>query len=62
MICYGIRMIKLETYWATEQPETCRKCGCRTELERAFEHENKEIHVCPECGYRYELVWEDEDY
>jgi len=54
--------MKLDTYVATEQPETCRKCGTRTEIERCFERENKEIHVCPNCSYRYELVWDENAY
>ncbi len=54
--------MKLDTYIATEQPETCRKCGSRTEIERCFERQRKEIHVCPNCKYRYELVWDDEDF
>jgi NAD-dependent SIR2 family protein deacetylase len=54
--------MSLETYIVSDQPETCRKCGTRTEIERCFERENREIHVCPNCKYRYELVWGDEDF
>lgn len=49
----------LDSFEATDQPETCRKCGVRTEVEKIFP--SYEIHVCPACQYRYRLWIEEEE-
>lgn len=37
----------LVTYTMTDQPETCEKCGARTE----FIGERVQLHKCLNCGY-----------
>lgn len=49
----------IDFFEATDQPETCRKCGVRTEVEKIFK--SYEIHVCPACKYRYNLWIEEDD-
>ena len=49
---------ELDIYIATDQHETCRKCGCRTHFKDVGQRKQK--HTCPECGYTYIVEWEDE--
>lgn len=45
--------LEMDTYEMTDQPETCRHCGVRTNF---VEYDNEyQIHKCPECGYTYLL-------
>ena len=58
--------MSLDTFLMTDQPETCRKCGARTEIVDDFTTDREggssetrhQLHQCPECGYRY---WLDDD-
>lgn len=48
----------LDIFYSTDQPETCRKCGARTEFEDLLS--GRQRHECPKCKYVY-LVEEEED-
>ena len=48
---------KLDIYIATDQPETCRRCGRRTDCPDI--NANPQRHTCPECGYTYLVEWEE---
>lgn len=39
-----------------EQPETCRKCGMRTDFVALSV--NLQIHKCPVCNFEYYLEFE----
>jgi len=43
----------LDTFIATDQPETCRHCGTRTDFEQVLD---RQLHTCPTCGCIYWLV------
>jgi hypothetical protein len=53
----------LDVYIMSDQPEQCRLCGARTEIE----HEDVEdglitqIHHCHNCNYTYQLESDDEE-
>lgn len=51
---YGRR--KLDVYIATDQPETCPRCGVRTFW---VQRPTKQIHECPVCKYAF-FVEEDD--
>ena len=46
----------LPKFFGTEQPETCRNCGARTEFHELSEQ--KQLHQCINCGSRYLLEFE----
>lgn len=39
----------LDLFQMTDQPETCRRCGARTE----FTDGPPQVHTCPRCAYTY---------
>jgi hypothetical protein len=43
----------LEVFLATDQPESCRYCGSRTEFMGATNSQGKQIHHCPNCHAVY---------
>ncbi|MEE9539957.1 MAG: hypothetical protein V3V85_00505 [Candidatus Thorarchaeota archaeon] len=47
----------MDVYEMTDQPETCRKCGTRTNIlhEHTVDGVLVQIHQCPTCDYKYEL-------
>jgi hypothetical protein len=47
----------LETYVMTDQPETCRACGARTQFRHVTD--TKQFHQCTDCGESYWLVEEE---
>lgn len=42
----------IPVFLPSDQPETCRYCGRRTEI---FAHENREFHQC-DCGKYYWII------
>lgn len=42
-----------DIYLMTDQPETCRLCGVRTNFEE--QSDGMQIHSCPNCCYAYNL-------
>lgn len=50
----------LDVYIASEQPETCRKCGTRVDIEEESEDGLVWRVRCHRCGYEY-LVESDEE-
>ena len=66
-----IEMTQLETYYMTDQPETCPQCGARTEFDEGEEGKDRlnvpivaQDHKClnPICRYEYRTEPpEDED-
>jgi formamidopyrimidine-DNA glycosylase len=40
----------LEVFLMTDQPETCRYCGSRTNFVQVGK---RQLHTCPECGKQY---------
>jgi hypothetical protein len=55
---YNNPVKELDVFLATDQPETCRKCGARTEFDD-FLNSSKQLHKCKACGYSYIT---EEDY
>jgi hypothetical protein len=49
--------IDLPVFVGTEQPETCRKCGMRTEFEVL--DEQTQLHQCIRCGIEYRLEFDE---
>jgi hypothetical protein len=41
----------LDVFLMTDQPETCRKCGVRTEW--ISYKDDSQLHTCPSCDYIY---------
>jgi hypothetical protein len=48
------------TFLGTDQPETCRKCGARTDF-LEFTREIQ-LHLCLLCSNRYFVEFDDDDY
>ena len=46
-------------YIGTDQPEECRDCGCRTDFSELGD--GKQLHVCPRCGKRYILEFNEDE-
>ncbi len=51
-------MSELEIFIATEQPETCSRCGIRTKI--LLEIDNMQYHQCSSisCGFEFILEFE----
>lgn len=47
----------LRLFLGTDQPETCRNCGARTEFEEVSSQQ--QIHECSGCRTQYLLEFED---
>ncbi len=43
----------LPIFIGTEQPETCRNCGTRTEFDEVADQ--RQLHQCARCGNQYLL-------
>ena len=50
-----VKMIDLDVFSMTDQPETCPECGCRTEFVEI--PKGRQIHACPSCEEVYILEW-----
>ena len=46
----------LPLFLGSDQPETCRHCGARTEFDQLSEQ--KQLRQCTCCGSRYVLEFE----
>ncbi len=55
-------MPKLETYYYSDQPSTCPKCGCRTDVVLDMSHTMGmlQVEMCLGCGYKF-FVQDDID-
>lgn len=51
-------MKELETFYLTDQPECCPKCGVRTECIQ--EVDRVQLHQCPNCRFKYFAEEDDE--
>ena len=51
---------ELDTYTSTDQPETCPKCGARTEAEDLAHGQG--LFKCRACDYRYVVDYEDQKF
>jgi len=49
--------IDLPIFFGTEQPETCRQCGMRTEFEVL--NEQTQLHQCLCCGIKYWVEFDE---
>lgn len=52
-------------YIYSDQPSTCPKCGCRSEVILNLSHttDKTEVHLCPNASCNYEFVMQyDEDF
>ena len=49
----------MDIYVMTENPETCRKCGTRTDI--IEDNTTVQKHQCPKCSYTY-LLEDDEEF
>ncbi len=49
---------QLATFLGTDQPETCRKCGARTDFDELTIY--KQFHRCFNCDNQYFVEFEDE--
>ena len=52
------RRFDLPLFLGSEQPETCRNCGARTEFEAV--NRQLQLHRCEECGKQYLVEFEAE--
>ena len=50
---------QLATFLGTDQPETCRKCGARTDFDELTI--NKQLHRCFNCDNQYFVEFEDDE-
>jgi predicted Zn-ribbon and HTH transcriptional regulator len=49
---------ELSIFLSSDQPETCRQCGCRTEFD--VQEDKTELHKCPDCDFTYILEHEED--
>lgn len=49
--------IDLPIFLGTEQPETCRECGARTEFDEV--NSQQQLHQCCDCGKQYFVEFDD---
>lgn len=49
---------ELPVFDGTEQPETCRKCGARTDFDEIGG--SQQLHQCLRCAKRYLVEFEEE--
>ena len=49
--------IDLPIFLGTEQPETCRECGARTEFDEV--NKQQQLHQCCDCGKQYFVEFDD---
>ncbi len=57
MVADLVAIEELPVFYGTEQPETCRKCGARTDfdvLPNALQ-----VHQCLNCARRYVVEFDD---
>ena len=47
----------LSIFGGTEQPETCRKCGMRTDFDEVTD--KQQLHHCGCCGKQYLVEFDD---
>ena len=47
----------LPIFFGTEQPETCRRCGVRTEFDEG--EDGLQVHNCVHCTNRYIVEFEE---
>lgn len=45
-----------QTFLGTDQPETCRNCGARTDFDELADE--KQLHQCITCGMQYLLEFD----
>ena len=50
---HGLEIVadNLDVFLMTDQPETCRKCGVRTEWISC--KDGSQLHTCPSCDFIY---------
>ena len=48
---------ELPVFYGTEQPETCRKCGVRTEFDDIASW--LQVHQCMNCANRYVVEFDE---
>ena len=44
---------ELETFIATDQPETCHECGRRSSFEQVLD---RQLHICKHCNIQWWVV------
>ena len=47
----------LPIFGGTEQPETCRQCGTRTDFDEVTDQQ--QLHQCGWCGKQYLVEFDD---
>ena len=48
---------ELQIFLAVEQPESCRKCGTRTDFDEVTD--KQQLHHCGCCGKQYLVEFDD---